>query len=99
MLLKTFVLLCSLSLATSSFSENKGYPFVVKETASLSAPWAMEFLPSGKILVSEMSGNLKLLDENGAVLNDITGVPEVVFEGQGGFGAVSYTHLTLLTKA
>ena len=88
MLLRTFALLCSLSIATSSFSENKGYPFVVKETASLSAPWAMEFLPSGKILVSEMSGNLKLLDENGAVLNDITGVPEVVFEGQGGFGDI-----------
>ncbi len=88
MLLRTFALLCSLSIATSSFSENKGYPFVVKEMASLSAPWAMEFLPSGKILVSEMSGNLKLLDENGAVLNDITGVPEVVFEGQGGFGDI-----------
>mgnify|MGYP005705434509 FL=1 len=48
----------------------------------------MEFLPSGEILVSEMSGKLKLLDENGAVLNDITGVPEVVFEGQGGFGDI-----------
>jgi glucose/arabinose dehydrogenase len=48
----------------------------------------MEFLPSGKILVSEMGGKLKLLDENGAVLNDITGVPEVVFEGQGGLGDI-----------
>jgi glucose/arabinose dehydrogenase len=48
----------------------------------------MEFLPSGKILVSEMGGKLKLLDENGAVLNDITGVPEVVLEGQGGLGDI-----------
>ena len=72
MLLRTFALLCSLSFVTSSFSENKGHPFVVKETASLSAPWAMEFLPSGEILVSEMSGKLKLLDKNGAVLNAVS---------------------------
>ena len=87
MLFRIFVLLCSLSFVTWSFSE-KGHPFVVTETASLSAPWAMEFLPSGEILVSEMSGKLKLLNKNGAVLNDITGVPEVVFEGQGGFGDI-----------
>ena len=88
MLIRIFALLCFLSVASSSLSDNNGYPFHVTETASLNAPWAMEFLPSGKMLVSEMSGKLKLLDENGAVLNDITGVPSVVFEGQGGFGDI-----------
>ena len=88
MLIRIFVLLCFFSFASSSLSDNNGYPFLVTETASLNAPWAMEFLPSGKMLVSEMNGKLKLLDENGAVLNDITGVPSVVFEGQGGFGDI-----------
>ena len=50
----------------------------------LVSPWSMAFLPSGDILVTEKPGRLRLI-ENGELLpNPITGVPEVVAQGQGG---------------
>ena len=88
MLSRLFTLLGFLFFIESSLANNDGNPFLVTTTAKLSSPWAMEFLPSGKILVSEMAGKLKLLDENGLILSDVAGVPEVVFKGQGGFGDI-----------
>jgi glucose/arabinose dehydrogenase len=49
-------------------------------------PWALEFLPDGRLLVTEQQGSLKIY-ESGTVA-EITGVPEVAFGGQGGFGDV-----------
>ncbi len=88
MIFRPLTLLGFLFFVESSFANNNGNPFHVTTTATLSSPWAMEFLPSGKILVSEMAGKIKLLDENGSLLSDVSGVPEVVFKGQGGFGDI-----------
>ena len=88
MLFRLFTLFGFLFFIESSLANNDENPFLVTTTATLSSPWALEFLPSGKILVSEMAGKLKLLDENGLILSDIAGVPEVVFKGQGGFGDI-----------
>jgi glucose/arabinose dehydrogenase len=55
-------------------------------------PWAMTFLPDGRLLVSEKKGALKLValgatpGEN--KVGDISGVPAVAYGGQGGFGDV-----------
>ncbi|MFK4812635.1 PQQ-dependent sugar dehydrogenase [Devosia sp. ZW T5_3] len=50
----------------------------------LDHPWAMGFLPDGRMLVTERSGQLRVVDQNGSVGAPIEGVPEVVARGQGG---------------
>jgi glucose/arabinose dehydrogenase len=46
-------------------------------------PWGIEQLPNGEILVTERGGKLFLVQKNKKLV-EITGVPEVVSEGQGG---------------
>jgi aldose sugar dehydrogenase len=62
--------------------------FVSTAVAKFREPWAMTFLPDGRLLVSEKKGALKILDVSSARQGDITGVPKVAYEGQGGFGDV-----------
>jgi glucose/arabinose dehydrogenase len=61
--------------------------FTVTELADFEIPWAMAFLPDGRLLVSEQRGALKLYAAGGAI-TDISGVPEVSYGGQGGFSEV-----------
>lgn len=46
-------------------------------------PWSLAFMPDGKILISEKSGQLKLWSKTGSV-EPIKGVPDVFFKSQGG---------------
>jgi glucose/arabinose dehydrogenase len=47
-------------------------------------PWSIAFLPDGDILITERPGRLRIV-RNGTLLPDpVTGVPEVLAEGQGG---------------
>ena len=46
-------------------------------------PWSLAFLPDGRMLVTERSGRLKLVDKEGRSSN-IAGIPKVVARGQGG---------------
>jgi glucose/arabinose dehydrogenase len=62
-------------------------PFTITALAQFDQPWAMEFLPDGRLLVSEKRGALKLYGTDHGVV-DISGVPEVSYGGQGGFGDV-----------
>ncbi len=50
----------------------------------LKAPWGMAFLPDGRMLVTEKSGNLRIVEADGTVSEPIDGVPEVCACGQGG---------------
>ncbi len=49
----------------------------------LANPWALEFLPDGRMLVTERPGRLRIIDTSGHVSNAIGGVPAVA-GGQGG---------------
>src|SRR5205085_2608915 len=62
-------------------------PFQVDEIGRFNEPWAMTFLPGGDLLVTEQGGALKLRRADGRVL-DVSGVPQVSYGGQGGFGDV-----------
>src|SRR5688500_4684694 len=62
--------------------------FVATPVANFEEPWAMTFLPDGRLLVTEKKGALKLLDVESKKITDISGVPKVAYGGQGGFGDV-----------
>ena len=49
----------------------------------LDHPWALGFLPDGRMLVTERSGQLRVISD-GAVGEPIEGTPDVYNEGQGG---------------
>lgn len=69
-------------------SADPGTPFSVVEVMNFDSPWAMTFLPDGRLLVTEMAGNLRLHDLATGDTGNIEGVPEVVHAGQGGLGDV-----------
>ena len=55
------------------------------EVASgLQNPWALAFLPDGRMLVTERPGRLRIVGRDGSVSAPIAGVPEVHARGQGG---------------
>ena len=60
--------------------------FTVAPVATFREPWAMAFLPDGRLLVTERRGALKLhsLETRQAVA--VSGVPAVEYAGQGGLG-------------
>jgi glucose/arabinose dehydrogenase len=50
----------------------------------LENPWALEFLPDGRMLVTEKPGRLRIVARDGQLGEPIKGVPEVVDKRQGG---------------
>ena len=49
----------------------------------LMEPWGMAFLPSGDLLVTERGGTLRVVSD-GQVSAPVGGVPDVLYQGQGG---------------
>ena len=51
----------------------------------LDVPWAVEQLPSGRFLITEKAGRLRVLNKDGSALHTITAnMPPVYFRGQAG---------------
>jgi glucose/arabinose dehydrogenase len=57
----------------------------------LDRPWSLALLPDGKILVTERSGQLRVIADGKLQETPIKGVPKVYYEGQGGLLEVA-TH-------
>ncbi|MEM7739245.1 MAG: PQQ-dependent sugar dehydrogenase [Pseudomonadota bacterium] len=62
--------------------------FETEIIADLDHPWAMTFMPDGRLLVTEKAGSLLIVTQEGEVAATISGVPAVDFGGQGGLGDV-----------
>lgn len=63
-------------------------PFTSTPIATFNEPWAMTFLPDGRLLVTEKSGKLRLANVITRQVGEVVGVPAVAYGGQGGFGDV-----------
>ncbi len=50
----------------------------------LAHPWALQFLPDGRMLVTERPGRLRIVTREGTLSAPISGVPKVHAAGQGG---------------
>ena len=72
-------------LHTPAYAQN--HPFNITEVARFDEPWAMSFLPEGSLLITEKRGRLQHYTVDGAK-TEISGVPEVAYSGQGGFGDI-----------
>ena len=57
---------------------------VVTVAEGLEHPWAIAFLPSGKMLVTERPGRLRVVSTGGAVSAPVAGLPEMDARNQGG---------------
>ncbi|HEY9092203.1 PQQ-dependent sugar dehydrogenase [Parasphingorhabdus sp.] len=73
------------SLADTSLADRVSFEKTAITT--FDEPWAMTFLPDGRMLVTERPGKLLLVDQRGEK-TPIAGVPEVDYGGQGGLGDV-----------
>jgi aldose sugar dehydrogenase len=74
--------------AIAAGARSVGNAFVATPVAQFSEPWAMTFLPDGRLLVTEKKGALKLVNAGSGVTDEVTGVPMIAYGGQGGFGDV-----------
>jgi glucose/arabinose dehydrogenase len=58
-------------------------PFNVVQVTTLNLPWRIAFLPDGRMLITEKTGALQLVTQQGAK-TPVTNVPAVLWDGQGG---------------
>ena len=58
-------------------------PFTMTQVTTLSSPWRIAFLPDGRMLITEKTGALQLVTQDGKKA-PVANVPKVVFGGQGG---------------
>ncbi|MFN3985657.1 MAG: PQQ-dependent sugar dehydrogenase [Rhodocyclaceae bacterium] len=61
-----------------------GQVAVAEVAVGLEGPWALAFLPDGRMLVTEKRGTMRLVSPDGGLSEPLTGVPEVHHQGQGG---------------
>ena len=75
---------------TTSFdvTGTQGTTVIAVALAEFDEPWAMTFLPSGRMLVAEKSGQVVLVSATGDKLGVIEGVPATRVRGQGGLGDI-----------
>lgn len=82
----SIIVLCSV-LAACATAEDQ-WPFVAEPIADFDEPWAMTFLPDGRLLVTEKSGQVLIVTQDGEISAPLEGVPDVAYGGQGGLGDI-----------
>ena len=72
----------------SAEADQNNAPFNAATVTTFNEPWAMTFLPDGRLLVTEKGGRLLVVTQDGKKSSPIKGLPEVDYGGQGGLGDV-----------
>ena len=76
------------TLAACATADEDSWPFTATPITEFDEPWAMTFLPDGRLLVTEKPGRLLIVTQDGQQSAPVTGVPDVDYGGQGGLGDV-----------
>ncbi|MDH3418092.1 MAG: PQQ-dependent sugar dehydrogenase [Gammaproteobacteria bacterium] len=86
---KVIVVIALNLVAIAAGHAQSNLPFNVEPVTSFDEPWALTFLPDGRMLVTEKKGNLFIVTRDGQKSDSIDGVPDVDYGGQGGLGDVA----------
>jgi aldose sugar dehydrogenase len=70
--------------APQSYPSSAGNLMVETITSGLVNPWALAFLPDGRLLVTERPGRMRIIGKDGKHSPALGGVPAVFARGQGG---------------
>src|SRR5580765_6021757 len=68
----------------TSFASSAGQLEVQAFASGLVHPWALAFLPDGRMLVTERPGRIRIVSAEGQLSPPLKNVPEVWASGQGG---------------
>jgi glucose/arabinose dehydrogenase len=79
-----FLIATSTRGQNSSFESSAGQLEVQTVATGLVHPWALAFLPDGKMLVTERPGRMRIVSSEGQLSPPLKGVPDVWATGQGG---------------
>lgn len=82
------LLITVLLLSTAITANCQTLPFEATPVAEFNEPWAMTFLPDGRLLVTEKRGQLYIVTQDGVKSEAIEELPNVDYRGQGGLGDV-----------
>ena len=91
---RSVILVVLLALVVPAFAQEaprsptpKEVPLPARATnvaVGLEHPWAVAFLPDGRVLITERPGRLRLVARDGQLSPPLAGVPAVLARGQGG---------------
>jgi glucose/arabinose dehydrogenase len=101
----TALLIASGIFAACATADPDAWPFAARPVASFDEPWAMTFLPDGRLLLTEKPGRLLLATVEGTSTVLLDTVPGLDYGGQGGLGDVilhpdfAHNHLVYLSFA
>jgi aldose sugar dehydrogenase len=71
------------SINAGEHGSSSNHPFTVQAVAEFETPWAIAFLPDGRMLITEKLGRIFLTTQNGEKL-EVGNVPTVAASGQDG---------------
>ena len=83
MLVLVLIWCCATAGAQDIVSEKTRFRVQVA-ASGLDHPWALAFLPEGRLLVTERSGRMRIVARDGSLSAPLAGVPQVAAQGQGG---------------
>jgi len=72
------------SAAPQAYPSSAGNLTVETIASGLTNPWALAFLPDGRLLVTERAGRMRIVAKDGQLSAALLGVPQVFARGQGG---------------
>jgi aldose sugar dehydrogenase len=84
LLTTTFLIATGTRGQDTTFASSAGQLDVQTVATGLVHPWALAFLPDGKMLVTERPGRMRIVTPEGQLSPPLKGVPDVWATGQGG---------------
>jgi aldose sugar dehydrogenase len=78
------VIATAASAAPQTYSSSAGPLMIETFATGLANPWALAFLPDGRLVVTERAGRMRIVGKDGKHSPPLAAVPQVAARGQGG---------------